>query len=81
MIADALAAAPDEAWSSVVDWFCLAHYSYRLLAVHRCAECKARTDIEVPLVRELVPPLLEGGHAVAAGRGRAFVKRFTRGRR
>lgn len=54
-IADALASAPDASWNALVDLWYEAHYSYRLLAEHRCAACGARTDLEVPLMREIAP--------------------------
>ena len=53
VLADALARAPDPAWQAIVDLLHEAHYSSRLFAVHRCAACGARNDLDVPLEREL----------------------------
>jgi hypothetical protein len=52
-LADALARAPDAAWQAVVDLVLQASYPPRLVAVHRCAACGARNDLDVPLEREL----------------------------
>jgi len=52
-IAKALAAAPDEAYRAVADCLYEAHYSARLVAVHRCAACGARNDLDVPWQREI----------------------------
>jgi hypothetical protein len=52
-IADALAGAPQGAWAAIVDLYHEAHYPARLVAVHRCASCGARNDLDVPLEREL----------------------------
>jgi hypothetical protein len=52
-IAGALAHARAEPWRAIVDLFHAAHYPARLVAVHRCAECGARNDLDVPLLREL----------------------------
>lgn len=69
VIAEALGAASGAAWAKVVDYFQDAAYPRRLFAIHRCAECGARNDLDVPLARELErgPPLREG--ALAAARG------------
>lgn len=53
-LADALAGAPGDAWAAIVDLYHEAHYPARLVAVHRCAECGARNDLDVPLERELL---------------------------
>lgn len=53
LIADALASASPSAWAAIVDLFHEAHYPPRLVAVHRCASCSARVDLDVPLDREL----------------------------
>ncbi|WP_242515976.1 hypothetical protein [Sorangium cellulosum] len=53
VIADALARAPDDAWAAIVDLYHEARYPARLVAVHRCAGCGARNDLDVPLAREL----------------------------
>lgn len=52
-IADALAAASPKAWTAIVDLFHDAHYPPRLVAIHRCAQCGAREDLDVPQDREL----------------------------
>jgi hypothetical protein len=52
-IAAALAHARAEPWRAIVDLYHEAHYPARLVAVHRCAECGARNDLDVPLLREL----------------------------
>lgn len=52
-LADALAGASSEAWGAIVDLFHAAHYSPRLVGVHRCPACGARNDLDVPLEREL----------------------------
>jgi hypothetical protein len=52
-IADALARAPDDTWSELVDLWNEAHYPARLVAVHLCAACGARNDLDVPQEREL----------------------------
>ncbi len=52
-IAKALTEAPDEAYQAVADRLYEAHYSARLVAVHRCAGCGARNDLDVPWVREI----------------------------
>jgi hypothetical protein len=51
-IADALMKASAAAYQRVADWLYDAHYSARLVAVHRCASCGARNDLDVPWVRE-----------------------------
>jgi hypothetical protein len=68
-LADALAEASDEAWGAIVDLYNDAHYTPRLVAVHRCVECGARNDVEAPLERELPrePP-----RATATARPTAF---------
>ncbi|WP_437679468.1 metallopeptidase family protein [Sorangium sp. So ce131] len=79
VIADALAAAPDEAWAAIVDLCHEARYPARLFAVHRCRGCGARNDLDVPLERELARADLrasgedEGDRAApgAAGSGAA----------
>lgn len=53
VLADALAKAPDDAWAAIVDLYHEARYPARLVAVHRCAGCGARNDLDVPLEREL----------------------------
>jgi hypothetical protein len=52
VIAEALAGASDAAWSSVVDLWLDAAYPRRLFGLHRCAECGARNDLDVPDARE-----------------------------
>jgi hypothetical protein len=53
LLADALARASDAAWQAIVDLAHDAHYPARLVAVHRCAACGARNDLDVPLERAL----------------------------
>ncbi|WP_437939952.1 metallopeptidase family protein [Sorangium sp. So ce341] len=81
VIADALAAAPDEAWAAIVDLYHEARYPARLVAVHRCQGCGARNDLDVPLERELARAPLRAPEAGAddpeepgapAGRAGAF---------
>ena len=69
VLAEALSGASDAAWARVVDHFHDAAYPRRLFAIHRCAECGARNDLDVPLARELErePPLREGELAAARG--------------
>ena len=57
-IAAALARAPARLWGELVDLWNEAHYPARLVAVHRCAGCGGRNDLDVPLERELArePP-------------------------
>ncbi|WP_338046369.1 hypothetical protein [Polyangium spumosum] len=52
-IAKALGEAPPEAYQSVADLLYEAHYPARLGAVHRCATCGARSDLDVPWRREI----------------------------
>ena len=52
VIAEALAGASDAAWSSIVDLWLEAAYPRRLFGLHRCAECGARNDLDVPAARE-----------------------------
>lgn len=63
IIADALVGASPSAWGAIVDLFHEAHYSPRLVAVHRCASCSARVDLDVPLDRELPREPLRDGDA------------------
>ena len=51
-IADALAAADDDAFAAVADAFVESHYAPRLSAIAICAACGARNDVEAPLERE-----------------------------
>jgi hypothetical protein len=69
VLAEALSAASNAAWASVIDCFHDAAYPPRLFAVHRCAACGARNDLDVPLARELErePALREGQRASARG--------------
>lgn len=52
VLAEALAGASNAAWASVVAHWHDAAYPHRLFALHRCAECDARNDLDVPLARE-----------------------------
>lgn len=52
VIAQALAGASDAAWSSIVDLWLEAAYPRRLFGLHRCPECGARNDLDVPDARE-----------------------------
>ena len=54
VIADALMDASNAAWAKVLDHWHDAAYPRRLFAVHRCAKCGARNDLDVPLARELL---------------------------
>lgn len=74
VIAEALAAAPGAAWSRVVDHFHDAAYPRRLFAIHRCASCGARNDLDVPMARELdrEPVAREGTRAAARGERAPF---------
>ncbi|MCC6556210.1 MAG: hypothetical protein IT372_24885, partial [Polyangiaceae bacterium] len=69
VIADALAAAPRPAWAAIVDLYHEARYPARLVAVHRCAGCGARNDLDVPLESELErePRRAPAGGARGAG--------------
>ncbi|MFO0589820.1 MAG: metallopeptidase family protein [Polyangiaceae bacterium] len=53
-IAEALMDASNAAWAKVLDHWHDAAYPRRLFAVHRCAKCGARNDLDVPLARELL---------------------------
>ncbi len=53
VLADALMDASSAAWARVLEHWHDAAYPRRLFAVHRCAECGARNDLDVPLAREL----------------------------
>jgi hypothetical protein len=71
-IAEALARAPEDAWQDVVALFNEAHYPARLVALHRCAECGSRNDLDVPLERELpleASPLRDVGPEGPPSRG------------
>jgi len=63
-LADALAGASKRAWSEIVDLFHAAHYSPRLVGLHRCPACGARNDLDVPLERELAREDLDMGGAL-----------------
>lgn len=52
-IAEALMEASNAAWARVLERWHDAAYPRRLFAVHRCAKCGARNDLDVPLAREL----------------------------
>jgi len=52
-IADALASAPERVWREIVELYHAAYFPARLVGVQRCAECKARNDLDVPLERGL----------------------------
>lgn len=52
-LAAALTEASEASWDAVVSLWLDAHYPQRLMAVHRCASCGARNDLDVPLLREL----------------------------
>lgn len=71
-IADALAEAPDDAWAAIVDLYHEARYPARLAAVHRCAACGARNDLDAPLERELDRCERSGTGSGARRRDEAF---------
>lgn len=71
-IAAALASAPEDAWQDVVALFNEAHYPARLVALHRCAGCGSRNDLDVPLERELpleAAPQRDAGSEEPTSRG------------
>ncbi len=53
VLAEALMDASNAAWAKVLEHWHDAAYPRRLFAVHRCASCGARNDLDVPLAREL----------------------------
>ena len=53
VLAEALMDASNAAWAKVLARWHDAAYPRRLFAVHRCAKCGARNDLDVPLAREL----------------------------
>ncbi|AKT42292.1 uncharacterized protein CMC5_065150 [Chondromyces crocatus] len=72
VIAEALSEAPEAAWSAVVDVYHEARYPARLWAVHRCAGCGARNDLDVPLERELSRGEVRAGGRRRGGERAAF---------
>lgn len=52
-IAEALAAASEEAFDTVAEVFLASHYVPRLASVVFCPKCRARSDVDAPYEREL----------------------------
>lgn len=59
-IAEALMRASPDAFRAIADLVFQAHYSPRLMGVHKCASCGARNDVEVLPIREIPYDAREG---------------------
>jgi hypothetical protein len=74
-IADALSACSDDAFAAIADVFVASHYPPRLAAATFCDACGARSDVDAPFARELLPdaaPEREADRRAREGAARGF---------